>query len=327
MIKLIYTTDPHGRANNPTSRKDNFPDTILKKIAYVGKLAKDENADAVVCGGDWLDRPDTSTSFVSRLAEVLSNFPCPIYSVIGNHDIYGQNPQTLPRTQLSILIAAKLIQRLYMDKPVLLADSKTKVYITGVDAHYDLDKNGRTSDYVDVPETDGVRIHVVHGFLTDRDWPNVPCTLISSVLNTKADILLTGHEHGGFGIIGRNGKLFCNPGALARVSASIGDVNQDVKVALITIQGNVFDCEFKRLPSSIALPASQVIDRAKLVEEKKHQERLTHFIDNLNDLKITDSFNVYNVLDEIATQENVPQEVVDIVRKRLEKAEEQLKEE
>jgi DNA repair exonuclease SbcCD nuclease subunit len=330
MLKLVYMTDTHGRANNPASRKDNFPETILNKIRWVINYAKNEDADAIVHGGDWVNSPDTTPAFIRKLAEILSSFGKPIYTVIGNHDEYGQNPQTFEKTPLSILEAAGMITRLSVDNPIIIEDSSktTRIQLTGVDANYDLDKEGRVSDYIEVPSTVSCnKIHVVHGFLTDRIWPQVPCTLIDSILSTKADIILSGHEHGGFGVIQRNGKIFCNPGALARVSASIGDVNQEVKVAVIIAEGPAADVQLERLPASVVKPASEVIDRDKLIEEKMHQDHLNNFINDINNLKVGQTFNIYHVLEEIAKQENLSADIVELTRLNLQKAEEQLKQE
>jgi DNA repair exonuclease SbcCD nuclease subunit len=221
-MKFLFFTDPHIRTISPRYRKDNFYETILKKLEWVRETGEKHDVEAYICGGDWLDRPDIPYATLSGLAEVLSKFNKKIYTVLGNHDIYGYNPSTHIRTALSVLRASGLIHRLSQD-PIILEDGGVKVGISGVDAHYFLDRNGRVSDYTDVKIVPGAtRIHVVHGFLAKKAWPEIPMTEIKSVINTNADILLTGHDHSGFGVHAENNRLICNPGALGRPKCFYG---------------------------------------------------------------------------------------------------------
>lgn len=329
MIRFLFFTDTHVRGNSPSSRLDDFPKTIIRKIKYIGELGRQLEVDGYIHGGDWLDRPDVSYSILSELVQALEEFKKPIYSVLGNHDIYGYNPSTYERTALSVLGACKFITRL-SKTPIIIEKDGTKVSLTGRDSDFELDKNGNIEHYVNIADVPGaVKINTIHGFLCKNEWPNVPCTTIDSILHTPADITLTGHEHSGFEVVERNGKLFCNMGALARVSCSVGDVNREVKVALITVDGSRFKIDLIPLPIDIARPANEVLDRDKLLQEKEHQKQLETFMHNLNDLKLENmrTINIYTVLDNIAKLEQIETEVIDIIRERLQKAEEEIKKE
>jgi len=322
MIKLLFLTDTHIRANSPASRLDDFPKTILKKLEWVGKKANELEVDAIIHGGDWLDRPDAVYSILNDFVKTIVDWGKPIYTVAGNHDIYGLNPETFNRTALGLLVNAKIITRL-SSEPIVLKDT---VSLTGVDSHYNLDKDDRVDDYVDVKGNDNhTKIHVVHGFLAKAKWDMVPSTAIKDILDTKADIVLTGHEHTGYGVVKKGLKTFCNPGALARVTAGVGDVNQEVKVALITIGKEGKLIELIKLPEDIAKPSGEVLNRDKLLEEKEHKIRLETFTSNLNNFNLSESLSIYTVLDEIAKEEKVDEKVIKLVRERLEKAQEEMK--
>lgn len=324
----MFFTDTHVRTTSPRYRLDNFYERSLKKLLYVAQLGQEYDVDAFISGGDWIDRPDIPYASLSGLTEILTKFKKPIYTVLGNHCIYGYNPDTHHRTAMSVIRASGLITRLSMDNPIIIEKDGTKVSLTGCDAHSQLDKNGRTSDYTDVPEIDAVRIHTVHGFLSKKPWNIVPVTLIDDVLDTKADVLLTGHEHSGYGVIKKNGKIFCNPGALLRVTASVGDVNLEVKVALIRIDGKDVSIDLIRLPPHIAPPANEVIDRAKLEEEKQHMQTLATFSASTKDavkkFSLGQGFNLYKMLEHVAEENELSQEVVDIMKKQITLAEEEL---
>ena len=89
-MKFVFITDTHGRASNPISRKDDFPATVLAKIDWAVELANRCTAP-LLHGGDWLQRPDVSPTFIANLGKILMKAKWGVYSVLGNHDIYSYN--------------------------------------------------------------------------------------------------------------------------------------------------------------------------------------------------------------------------------------------
>lgn len=320
-MKILYFTDPHIRASSPGSRLDDFPETIMKKIEWVGSYAKDNDIEIIIVGGDWLDRPDVPYSILSNLATMLLNWRrngITVYTVLGNHDLYGYNPKTFSRTGLSVLCVYDSLKRL-SEVPIIIGN----ISLTGVDAHYSLDKDGDVSHYVNVDgDSDYLKIHVVHGFLDKEKWDQVPSTAIKDILHTGADIVLTGHEHKGYGVIKKGGKLFCNPGALARVTAGLGDINQEVSVAVI--DSDLREIELAKLPIDIAKPASEVLDREKLLKEKDHTAKMMAFSNTISEFQTGESLNLYALLDNIAKEEKASMKAVDISRTKLQEAEEEI---
>lgn len=296
-MKFLFMTDTHGRTNSPISRKDDFPSAILKKMRWCVDKANDEGR-MILHGGDWVNRPDTAPTFISMMASILGLCENGVVGILGNHDIYGYNTDSFRRTPMSIVNACNQIHILPNDESVLLEGDGVRVYISGVSSHALLDKNGRTEDYCtprkDKPKAvDEIRIHIVHGFLTDHDWPeSVPYTKIQDVLDTDADILLTGHEHTGYGIFTNNDTTFCNPGALGRVSAAVGDVNRSVQVADIDVfleNGCAkYNVSLVSLPDTIALPADEVLDRERLEAEKRTAQQIESFAEQIGEIEISE---------------------------------------
>lgn len=296
-MKFVFMTDLHGRANNPISRKDFFPDTILKKCEWVVNYANQMDA-VILCGGDWLQRPDTSPNFIASLAKILMKARRGVYSVLGNHDIYSYNIDSFTRTPLYLLFACGII-KLLTNKPTVFAGEDGKyIEVTGVSSHPMLDKNHETKDYVlkgREMRDDTFRIHVVHGFLANKKWPDqVPHTLIDDTTEENcADVILTGHEHSGYNVIEKETSVsgnthfitYCNPGSLARVTAGVGDMRDDVRIALID---NNAVCKV----SLISVPckkAEDVLDREKLVEEKKQSHSIEAFAVKLANIQNADA--------------------------------------
>ena len=325
-MKLIFITDTHGMASNPGSRLDVFSEALLNKMRYVGEYAREIGASAILHGGDWLHTPDVSESFVRELARIVKGYPCPVLGVLGNHDIYGYNPTTFNRTSFGVAEGIGLFTRLSRNTSVLLEDGYDKIAITGQDSYFDLDKPGHLDDYTNSAYVDGaVNIHIVHGMLVEKEWPQVACTTIEDIRNCNADIVLTGHEHTGFGVVRKGAKIFCNPGSLARVTAGTGDVRKDVRMAVIDVSEGKYDVTLVNLPNDVARPASDVLDIDKLAEEKANKENLQNFITKMNNTTVKQDFNVYESLNRLCEDQDIDDKVMEECRRQLEKAEETIK--
>jgi DNA repair exonuclease SbcCD nuclease subunit len=311
-VKFVFMTDIHGRTNNPISRKDDFPETILNKLRWVVDYANRNDA-GILCGGDWLNRPDTSATFISKMCGILEMAQQPVVGILGNHDLFGYNAKSFTRTPLAIAAACNNMHILG-EEEVDVGSDTFHIYLSGSHSSPLIDRAGRTEEYYtprrNKPKSvDEVRIHIVHGFLTDKDWPDgVPYTKIDAVKDTDADILLAGHEHLGFGIKTDGDTIFCNPGALGRVSAGIGEINRDVKIAEITVWKELnmpiqYSIKLVPLPEEIARPASEVLDREKIELEKEMRKKIDGFAEQIRE----NSAN--SVLKTLAS----PDEAIDVI--------------
>ena len=331
-MKLIYFTDPHGQASNPSTRLDNYPEAILGKFRYIGNYAREIQADATLIGGDIISTPDTSQSFISELSYIIQGYPCEVDVVLGNHDIYGYNPDTFLRTSLNIANKLRAFNRLG-NTPRIIND---RVSITGKDSYVHLDKPEYIGDYARSGRIDGlVNIHIVHGMLVEKVWPQVAhCTTLEQVMdaNPDADIILSGHEHTGFGIkvfYRNDGRkvIFCNPGSLGRVTSCTGDLRKDVRMAVITIEDDDYNIELVNLPIDVARPANEVIDWERVALEKANKQRIQDFTNKVNDVEISTNLDFYQSLNALAEQSDVPirKEVIDQCVRQLQIAEESIK--
>ena len=323
-MKFLFFTDPHISGRNPKSRKDYFPDTILEKMNEVTSIANEVGATAVFDGGDLYENPDPASSIARTTCQIYCRFNMPVYSVFGNHTLHGQNPETFQRTTVGIIEGANLIKRLNIEKPTIIEESGITVGITGSDFNYDIDKGDRVAEYMPKkPDNVDILIHVVHGFLADKKWhEDIPHTLIDDILDTEADIILTGHEHKGYGIIKKNNKIFCNPGAIGRVSASTSEMERIPQVAIIDIkEKDDYDIHLRKI--SCAMPSEEVLDREeleKMVERKNHLSSFTNQV-SFYDIK---GLNPYEVIEKLAKEDDLDPSVIKETRNRMQKAEEDL---
>lgn len=144
MIRLLWRTDVHCRDHTPSSRKDDWVETVARKLTEVGELAAKYDVDAVIDGGDLFDDKlpvRTSHRLVSRVARIHRAYPCPTYVNVGNHDLRLSRLDNLPENPLETLYSTGVVHRLYDEHEAVFEKEGMKVRVVGVPYHgprYDL---------------------------------------------------------------------------------------------------------------------------------------------------------------------------------------------
>jgi exonuclease SbcD len=246
----------------------------------------------------------------------------PVFTIAGNHDLFGHNSETLPRTMLGF--AARLgIVHLLGREPIYLEKKGLRVQLTGQGYHFEMDRRDRQLDYVIKKKNCDYAIHMVHGMLLQKTlFPGALYTLIEQIWDTEADFTLAGHNHLGFPDTERDGKYFLNPGALVRLSNHQQEMKRPVQVMIIDFCENPPTYEKIRLKS--AAPGEDILDRSRLEEAAFREQRLAGY---LTEVKAAGSYqrtDVRVLLEEIATMEKLPSAVIDEALRRISLAEEAL---
>ena len=171
----------------------------------------------------------------------------------------------------------------------------------------------RETYYNTVSSPAHTKILVIHSMLLDHNLPyEARYTNLYSV-ETNADIILSGHDHVGYGVIKRkDGKVFCNPGALMRLSASHAEMERTVQVAIIDTETR----EIELVPLQTAKPAEEVLDRSGIEANQERQYAMEEFaavIQSKTGERIT--LNVPEIIERIAKEEGV---AADVAKKALE---------
>lgn len=322
-MKILYFTDTHYRGTNPQNRLDNFLETQVKKTEEVMEIARMEDVDYILHGGDLFDRPDIAISVVSTFAKIFKEAPAPIYIVSGNHDIYGHNPDTLNRTVMGLLCDLKVLnlvngKDIYLKKDVV-------VKLTGTPYKYGMDLKENMKRYlVKEEEKDyDYRIHMTHGFIIDKSFVNtVDYTTVEDLYTTDADITLCGHYHLGFKTVchDENGhkKYFINPGAMVRLSNSMLEIKRKPKVVIIELTNEI---KLKEIYLKSALDGELVLDRSVMENFKSKRSRDLAFSDMVSSNLNLNKLNIFDMISEIAKENNLPEKVREEAIKRIGEAE------
>ncbi|MDT8858954.1 exonuclease SbcCD subunit D [Alkalihalobacillus sp. MEB130] len=316
-MKFLYVTDTHIRGTTPKNRLDVYVDTLKEKLEEVMELANKEEVDVILHGGDVFDRPDLSPNVVGQFAKVFMKANMPIYVVAGNHDTFGHNPETISRTMLGLMDSFGVMTVIDPTHPVLIEKDGQRVQISGQPYHYDLDQRDPKLDYYPTNDSDAdVLIHIVHSMLVEKALPEgVPHTIIDHIWGTTADIILTGHFHGGFGIKERNGKYICNPGALSRVNNHWSEISRMPKVIIGTICNGVIS--LKEVGIKSARKGEEVLDRTFLEKAVHQEEKLHSFVQQVKETSQFQTLNMSDIILEIASLKNVEEKVKQEALRRM----------
>jgi DNA repair exonuclease SbcCD nuclease subunit len=314
-MKLLYFTDTHIRGTNPKNRLDDFVQALESKFIEIAGIVKEHKVDYVIHGGDLFDRPDISISVVSRFASILKLIEKPIYIVSGNHDIFGHNPETLDRTMLGLLKSFEFLKVLNKGKPVMLEKDGIKVQITGVPYSYEIDTSPESYILKSIEKDASYSINVVHGMLLDKPFiKGIPFTLVDDIVQTKADITLSGHYHSGFPTIHRDSKYFINPGSMVRVTNSLKEMDRAPKVILIDLSDGI---TIDEIELKSARPGHVVLDRSELENGVFRSERLVEFKQSIDEALDFEKLDINDLLTEVAFAQNISKKVRDEALRRI----------
>ena len=201
------------------------------------------------------------------------------------------------------------------DDKIILEKENIRVQVTGKPYTYDIDSN--VSNYIleSVDSNCNYSINIVHGMLLDKPFiKGIPYTLIDDILETKADITLSGHYHAGFGIIFRNNKYFINPGSLVRITNSLKEIERIPQVAIITLNK---DISIELIPLKVAKSGDEVLDRTELEKNIYRNERIMEFKQTIDSALNFEKVDINDILIEVAISENVNDKVKEEALKRI----------
>jgi exonuclease SbcD len=323
-MRLLYFTDTHIRGTSPRGRTDDFFAAMKQKFAEIIQLANDNQVDAVLHGGDVFDRPNLSPAVVREFAQLFRQFSAPVYTIAGNHDIYGHNPATVERTMLGLLEAFGVVTLIHRGDIIRLTDDNIQVQLTGQPFHYDLDKRDRREDYAITNQIGAdYCIHIVHGMLVEKALPDgVAHTMLSSLLEIESDvdILLTGHYHAGFRMHHKNNKYIINPGSIARLSNQTAEINRTPQVVLIELTDEI---RIRFQPLMSAAKGEDVFDRTVLEAEQYRQQKWAQFAQEISAAGEYQGIQVEEIIAEIAQLDSLADEVKTEALRRIAEVQEQ----
>ncbi len=285
MIKFLWRTDVHLSDKTPKRRNGNWTLDVLNKLKWVGGLAKEINADGVLDGGDFFDVKSptkNSHSLVRETCEVHRDYSCPVYSLVGNHDVKYGNISYLNEQPLSVLFSSGVFTQFGDSTEIKIEKDKIKVRVIGIPYHgveYDFDRLSAIKK-------------------EDEDYLIVACHLLArkgktgtmfegedivgyDFLNTISDVdcWCFGHWHKDQGITKlKNGAKVVNVGSLTRGSLHLDDFDREPCVVEIQISDKGLDCIRHNVPIK---PVKEAFKVESAIREKEDIKRMEDVVEQM----------------------------------------------
>ena len=257
MITLVWRTDVHMADKGPSSRTDEWVDTVLNKLGQVRDVARREEASAILDGGDFfhIKSPTrNSHEVIRRVADHHRNYPCPVYCTPGNHDsVYGDY-NFIGQQPLGVLFSTGVFNRLYDEHELFITkwgvypyNRKTDTWpnghppedelerteepvvrVVGIPYHgskYEMErfhsiKKGLIEDYIVVVA------HVLASEKGGKMFEGEDIVQYADLIDAPPDVWCFGHWHKDQGVTVLDEKHFVNVGSLTRGSLSQDEVQR-----------------------------------------------------------------------------------------------------
>lgn len=342
-MKLLCIGDFHDGDKSPLARIDDFKEAKSQLTKEINQIAKDNGCQAILQLGDFLDKPkypyEVMNEIINRwkpempiqkiqafqkgeissleLIQSLKN-DIPLIGVVGNHELFGNSLNTLKKTSIYFLKEIGFMQLVDQDSPIILTDEEEgiKVAITGAPYHSKMDHPDYIDDYIVEEKLGDYHLHLVHGYASPVSFGSLfPHTLVENfITKTKADYTLCGHDHIGFNLVEKDGKMVLNPGAPALTSAD--EIDRKPQVALIEITKS--GIETTMIPLQTGSNGHEILSREHIDEKKSKKHKLEEIKSAVAKVGIEKKASITDVIEDISNNKNIDEEIRKEVIERVE---------
>lgn len=330
-MRLAIIGDVHQSDVAPTSRTDDYRETIFGKLDFIKDTCNRRQVDVSVFLGDIFHRKNpnlNSHDMVRRLIEVLSQFTSKVLEVPGNHDI-SMTSKNLFKQPLAVLEEAGVISVLGYpySKNFCFSTDVFDVYGLGYSDNNDkLNENyfSINDEIIDQQKCNILCIHQM--LLPDGEQFFGDFLNFGDLAQFDFDIVCCGHYHPGFNptVIEKYGKLFINPGAISRGSLDVHNLDKEPSFLILDISAkNKITWETVVIPHE---PSNKVFDMQKVNRSLVAKEDIERFTTSLKDVvdEQVDISSVDGLLSVLNTITEGDREVIDFIKPYLIKAQETL---
>lgn len=283
MISLVWRTDVHIADVAPQSRTDDWAQTILGKLGQVGNIARQVKACAVLDGGDFFHFKSPSRNsheLISKVAHVHSEYPCPVYGNIGNHDLKYGSLEFLAESPLAVLFESGVFKRLYDQHEAVFCQNGVTVRVVGIPYHgTKYDRNRFTSITKGDEDYLVVMVHCLASQAGGMMFEAEDIIGYQELVNLDPDVWCFGHWHKDQGIteIAR-GKWVVNTGSMSRGSISQDDLTR--KPSCVVLRFSPENVTFEQV-ALVVDPPEEVFNLAGRARAEARETTMADVVDRI----------------------------------------------
>ena len=282
-ISFLFRTDVHAADKNPVSWKGDYRSEILNSLIQIGQIAKDRQVTAVLDGGDFFHvkvAVRTSHGLIIDILKIHRDFYGDVYGIEGNHDIVGNNLETIDSQPLGVLYNTQFFKPLRNE---VFENNGLRVRVVGFP--YSPTRSLKEIQALRKQPGDDYMVAVIHA-LAGEDPPShieefygEPVFRYDSLIYEGGpDVLMFGHWHKDQGVVCLEGRHFVNLGAVSRGSLNKDNLGRIPKVALVEFTPEGINIE--AIPLKVAA-AEEVYDLERKDRQEKTSLVINQFIEQL----------------------------------------------
>jgi DNA repair exonuclease SbcCD nuclease subunit len=323
-IRLVTSSDEHIANINPGYRKDDYRGAILDKLRWQGQFASKVSAHALIRGGDFFhvkEANKTTMATLSDAAAIHAAYPCPTYALAGNHDMSHNDPSSIPRQPLGVLLESRVFRPL---QEQIFQDGSLKVRVVGVEYTTDLDYEA-LKDKVRKRPDDVYVLAVVHALAAFAPEERVQSFFNERVFDYRdlvfdgcPDAYVFGHYHKDQGIKEHMGVHFANLGAISRGALTFENIERKPKVGLFRFDSRGVTSEEVIVPHA---DASKVFDMEKKRQVDVQRRDMSDFIMKLRADAKSSSGGSDEIIKRMRESSEYPDDLKDALQECMEAAE------
>lgn len=304
-MKFAVYTDLHLAAKNPINRIDDYPQALLIKLKEIYKTAQQKDVDAVLFLGDFFNSHRIySYDIINQAMDIICSSNIDTYSIIGQHDLIGYNPQSYSSSALCFLEHhCPKFQTLWEPKEF----DDTVLYPCHV--FDDL------KEKIKQPITRKKKSLLLAHHLITLELLPFETHLIKDLVPCNYSAVLFGDYHAGMDITEAEGTLFWGIGSVARIA--INEIDRKPRMGIIVTQlGKPVYIE------SIELMSTKVANESfnvTIVEEmkKRRSNDPNSFIEKIKELEL-ESVDIYDLIIKTTNRNEVDKEIIEYILSKKE---------
>lgn len=277
---ILVIGDPHIEGRQPGFRCDDYPRTILGKLAWCLRYAANQRLLPVITG-DLFERPrDNPTWIVGELIDLMIGQE--VIGIYGNHDCAGTGLDE--HDTLSILVKTGCYRLVDEEAPWIGEMNHRTVLIGGTSWRRHVPRHVTLPANRTLLAARPLVIWLTHH---DVDLPGYDAGRFAPFEIENVDLVINGHIHRGLPAACHGHTSWLTPGNISRRSRSEAIRDHIPSVLRIDIEPDHWTQQMIRVPHQ----AAESVFHAVAGPDREDQQLTSRFVDGLRELQLrrTDS--------------------------------------
>lgn len=290
-MKVMVVSDVHLSPRTPSSRKDDYSESILNKVKGLSKLGKDLGVSDIIFLGDLFNTKHMTLPYFIKCFQVFKDLQedFKLHLIVGNHDIYYNNDATMEDSPIQLLL----------DSGVFTNDT----FSLGKTTFHLFNYTTPVQEVPKVENKDTFNILVGHYFY-NLGFDDVEHTITKDLAEELGyDSYLLGHDHTVYDEVKQKTYIVHRPGSLTRTSSSIGQVVRD-EIDVLVVDTETTKISYHSIydvvPSKDVFKESNLISKVTMHDIDESLKELLSSLDFDNSSDIIETLESIDMSDEVS---------------------------